>query len=275
MKISFLSFFIAAMLGACCVFAQQAPQWVFKTPKAGNSTYRYVCEQGVYFSQQQAYNIALTRVFQSTANSIGQPFDSQKLEAALRNGSSLEVISRTYNIPINKVCEYSEKLPNGNYRVYLLCQVAKAGNITPQWEEFSRCYDGGENGNGVAFFKSMFLPGLGQMGKGHLTEGVLTLVGEVVLVGGAVGIYYVAQDRLNVMKDPMVIYEDFITARQTYNTCQTTSYILWGTAGALYVFNLIRAVSARPHFRDGLTFVPSFMPSEIGLNPGMSLTLDF
>ena len=252
-------FIIITMMVACCATAQQAPQWVFKTPKAGNATYMYVCEQGIGYSQKEAYNIALTRVFQSTANRIGQPFDSQKLEAALRSGTSLEVISRT----------------NGNYRVYLLCQVAKAGNIMPKWDEFSRCYGGGETGNGTAFFKSMFVPGLGQMGKGHVTEGVLTLVGEVALIGGAVGCYYIAQDKLNVMRDPMVGYEDFITARQTYNTCQTTSYILWGTAGALYVFNLIRAVSAKPRYRDGLTFAPSFIPSETGLTPGVSFTLNF
>ena len=270
-----LFFIIITMTVACCAAAQQAPQWVFKTPKAGNDTYMYVCEQGIGYSQKEAYNIALTRVFQSTANRIGQPFDSQKLEAALRSGTSLEVISRTYNIPINKVCEYPEKLSNDNYRVYLLCQVAKAGNIMPQWDEFSRCYSGGETGNGTAFFKSMFVPGIGQIGKGHVAEGVLTLVGEVALVGGAVGCYYIAQDKLNVMRDPIVNYEDFITARQTYNTCQTTSYILWGTAGALYVFNLIRAVSAKPRYRDGLTFAPSFIPSETGLTPGVSFTLNF
>lgn len=269
-------FFTLALLVACCAVAQQAPQWVFKTPKAGNDTYLYVCEQGIGYSQQEAYNIALTRVFQSTSNRIGQPFDSQKLETALRNGTPLEVISRNYNIPINKICEYPEKLPNGNYRVYVLCQVAKAGNIVPQWDSFSKCYDrGGEERNGMALFKSMFVPGLGQIGKGYVGEGVFTLVGELALVGGAVGCYYIAQDQLNIMRDPMVNYENFITARQNYNTLQTTSYILWGTAGALYVFNLIRAVSAKPKFKDGIAFTPTLIPSESNLTPGVSLTFNF
>jgi hypothetical protein len=104
---------------------------------------------------------------------------------------------------------------------------------------------------------------------------VITLVGEVALIGGAVACYYIAQDRLNVMRDPMVNYEDFVSARQTYNTCRTTNYILWGTAAGLYVFNLIRAVSAKPRYQDGLTFAPSLMPTETGLTPGVSFTLNF
>lgn len=253
--------------------AQDKPQWTYDTPKAGNSTYLFICEQGIGYSQEGAYNIALTRVFQSTANRIGQPFDSQKLEAALRNGTSLEVISSTYNIPINKVCEYSEQLNNGTYRVYVLCQVAASGNITPQWEPFSNC-SGGEIGNGISLLKSIFVPGLGQMGKGHVTEGVITLIGEVALVGGAVGCYYMAQDKLNVMRDPSTSYSDWNAAQNDYNTLRTTSYIAWGTAAVLYVFNLIRAVSATPRYGDGLAFAPTLMPTNFGITPGVSFSIN-
>ena len=72
-------FIVLSLLVACCAVAQQAPQWTRTTPKAGNQTYLYVCEQGIGNSQQEALNIALSRVFQTTANRIGQPFDSQKL----------------------------------------------------------------------------------------------------------------------------------------------------------------------------------------------------
>ena len=271
------AFFVAisTLLIACCAVAQQAPQWVFKLPKAGNQTYLYVCEQGIGHTQQEAYNNALTRVFQSTANRIGQPFDSGKLAEALRSGTSLEVISRTYNIPINTVCEYPEKLSNGNYRVYILCQVAASGNIIPRWEPFSKCYDlGGEERTGIALIKSMFVPGLGQIGKGYVGEGVFTLVGEVALVGGAVGCYYIAQDKLNVMRDPLVSYDDFTNARTTYNTCRTTNYILWGTAAGLYLFNIIRAVSMKPKFSDGIALMPTLVPSSNGITTGVSLTIN-
>ena len=268
-------FIIIMLLVACCAMAQQAPLWTKVIPKAGNQTYMYLCEQGVGSDVKEAYNVAMTRVFQSTANRIGQPFDSGKLMESLAHGTSLEVISRTYNIPINKVCQYDEQLSNGNYRVYVLCQVATAGNVAPLWEPFSQCYDrGGEERNGIALLKSAFVPGLGQMGKGYVGEGVITLVGEVALIGGTVGCYYVAQDKLNVMRDPLISYNDFTDARTTYNTCRATSYILWGTAAGLYVFNLIRAASMKPRFKDGVVFAPILMPSDAGVMPGVSFSIN-
>lgn len=267
---------IYSLLVACCSFGQQAPQWIYRLPVAGNQTYLYVCEQGIGLTQMEAMNVALARVFQSTANRIGQPFDSGKLNDALSRGTSLEVISQTYNIPINKVCEYAELLSNGNYRVYVLCQVASSGNVVPRWELFSQCYDkGGEERNGIALLKSTFVPGLGQIGKGHVGEGVMTLVGEVALIGGAVGCYYIAQDKLNVMRDPLVNYNDFTSARQTYNTCRTTNYILWGTAAGLYLFNLIRAVSMKPRYHDKIALIPSVHNNNNVFYTGISLTYNF
>ena len=264
------------LLTTCCTVAQQVPpQWVSKTPAAGNNTYLYVRERGEGYSRQDALNRALTEVFRTTALRLGQPFDGQKVNESLQHGTPLEVLSRQYNIPINKVCEYSRTLKNGQIQVYVLCQVAKSGNVTPQWDEYSQCNKTPDGGNVTALFKSIFVPGLGQMGKGYVAEGVVTLVGEVAAIGGAVGCYYIAQDRLNVMRDPMVNYEDFTSARQTYNTCRTTSYILWGTAGTLYLFNLIRAATAKERFRDGIAFTPALMPTQGGFTPGVSFSLNF
>lgn len=265
-----LMLFLSAPLG---IHAQQVPSWIKQMPRPDNNTYLYVCEQGIGANLQVAYNIAMTRVFQNTANRIGQPFDSQKLSEALQGGTSLEVISRTYNIPINKVCEYPEHLADGTYRVYVLCQVAVAGNIQPQWTPFAKCFSTGDDGGGMALLKSIFVPGLGQMGKGYIAEGVLTLTGEILLVGGAAGCYFISQDKLATMRDAQVSYTDFTSAQQTYNTCRTTSYILWGGAAALYAFNLIRAATATPRHRDGLALAPSLLPTTAGLTPGLSLTL--
>lgn len=268
-----LTFAIALLLSVAAL-AQETPQWVFQTPKSDNETYLFVHEQGVAPSQQEAYNIAMTRMFQSTANRIGQPFDSQHLAAALQNGTSLEVISSIYKIPINKVCEYSEQLADGSYRVHVLCQVAAAGNIPPQWTPFANCYGGSDERNGMALLKSVFVPGLGQIGKGYVAEGVLTLAGEVLLVGGATECYYIAQNSLGTMRDPQVTYNDFASAQQTYNTCRTTSHLLWGTAAALYAFNLIRAATAKPRYHDGLALAPTLLPTATGLAPSLSITLN-
>lgn len=51
------------------------------------------------------------------------------------------MISSQYNIPINKVCEYTDN-KTSPCRVYILCQVAKAGNIRVEFDEFNSCYEG-------------------------------------------------------------------------------------------------------------------------------------
>ena len=74
---------------------------------------------------------------------LGQPFDSESVFNALQNGTDYNVISSRYNIPINKVCEYFEN-DGSQYRVYILCQVAEAGNIVVSFDDFNKCYEGNE-----------------------------------------------------------------------------------------------------------------------------------
>lgn len=257
--------------------AQQVPLWTKELPKTKNNTYVYVCEWGIGGSVQEAYNNALTKVFQSTANRIGQPFDSRNIKSALEHGTSLEVISSTYRIPINKVCDYSEQIDGEIYRVYVLCQVAINALTIPQWSNYSQCNDlGGEGRNGIAALKSIFIPGFGQMGKRRYSEGALTLAGELVLVGGAVGCYYGTRNQLEVMRNPEVDYESFIAARRSYNTMRTTSYICWGTAAALYIFNIVRAATAKPRYKENkVVFVPATISSPEYIGVGVNVTYRF
>lgn len=133
------------ILVAFCVasmsFAQRTPDWVLNKPTPTNSTYLYVVESAYGNSEIQARNQAIARVFQSTAMRLGQPVNSEEINRAVQSGTSYDVISKKFNIPVNKVCEYTEN-KTGSYRVYILCQVAKAGNIPVQFDEFNDCYEG-------------------------------------------------------------------------------------------------------------------------------------
>lgn len=129
------------LLFAMVSFAQRVPDWVTNTPTPTNNTYLYVVESAFGTSELSARNQAIARVFQSTAMRLGQPIRSDEINRAVQSGTSFEVISRNYNIPINKVCEYTEN-KSGNYRVYILCQVAKSGNIPVQFDAFNACYEG-------------------------------------------------------------------------------------------------------------------------------------
>lgn len=251
--------------------AKRLPPWMNELPKPGNSTYIFVREAGEGPTLSEAHNQALLRVMQSTANRLGRPFDINEVDKALAGGNDYQTLSRQYNIPINKVDQYDQQLADGTFRVWVLCQVAVSGNIQPVWEELRR---EGEINNWTSLAKSAVVPGLGQMGKGYSTEGALTLGGELLLVGTGIGCYFMAQQKLDVMHDASTSYADWNAARSSYNTLQTVSYIAWGSAAVLYVFNIYRAFAMQPRRTNGLALAPTLMPSHSGPTPGISLTLN-
>ena len=140
--------FLLTLLGlsALTVAAQMTrkpvfrPDWVFEAPRPGNATYLYVVEHGEGNTKREALNQALGRVFQSTANRIGQAFSTDEVNRAVQSGTDFEVIARNMKVPINKVCEFpvQDTLTN-SWTMYVLCQVAKAGNITPEFEATDEC----------------------------------------------------------------------------------------------------------------------------------------
>ena len=126
-------------------FAQERPDWIYNKPIPANSTYCYEMEFGVGQTEVQAGNQAMCKVYRSMTERIGQLVDSGEINRALQEGRDFDVISMQYNIPINKVCEYTE-LVNGGYKVYVLCQVAADGRIAVQWSDFGKCDHQGEIG---------------------------------------------------------------------------------------------------------------------------------
>lgn len=135
--------------------AQKLPDWIINKPSPTNSTYLYVVESATGQTEQIARNRAIAEVFRSTAMRIGQPFDSEEINRALQRGTEYYVISSQYNIPINKVCEYTDN-KTSPCRVYVLCQVAKAGNIRVEFDDFTSCY---ENANTYVADEALYADG--------------------------------------------------------------------------------------------------------------------
>lgn len=132
---------LSLMLFAITGMAQKLPDWIINKPTPTNGTYLYVVESATGQTEMQARNRAIGEVFRSTAMRIGQPIDSEEINRALQRGTEYYVISSQYNVPINKVCEYTDN-KTSPCRVYVLCQVAKAGNIHVEFEDFNACYEG-------------------------------------------------------------------------------------------------------------------------------------
>lgn len=140
MKKRIIFTFVLALLTAFGM-AQKLPDWIINKPAPTNNTYLYVVESATGQTELQARNRAIAEVFRSTAMRIGQPIDSEEINRALQRGTEYYVISSQYNVPINKVCEYTDN-KTSPCRVYVLCQVAKAGNIRVEFDDFTACYEG-------------------------------------------------------------------------------------------------------------------------------------
>lgn len=132
---------IALLMIGIASSAQKLPDWIINKPSPTNSTYLYVVESATGQTEMQARNRAIGEVFRSTAMRIGQPIDSEEINRALQSGTEYYVISSQYNVPINKVCEYTDN-KTSPCRVYVLCQVAKAGNIRVEFDDFNACFEG-------------------------------------------------------------------------------------------------------------------------------------
>jgi hypothetical protein len=139
-----LRIFAAIAIALLCfqaISAQKRPAWTFNKPHAPNATFTYRVEWGAGENIIVAYNQALTKIINSTANAIGVNTSTGAIKKALESGESFEVVSETLKVPFNKVCEFEENLGGGLYRVFVLCQAAKSANVKPQFVEFTDCYN--------------------------------------------------------------------------------------------------------------------------------------
>lgn len=274
-KIILIIFSMMVVLSVSAQKKQQVrPDWMLEKPVAGNATYEYVIEHGEGLTEKDALDEAINRIHQYYTRRLGQGIISTDTGVILQNG--------TYTIPFKKVCEYTENQKDGTYKVYVLCQVAVRGDITPQFEEFTACNSIREYKNYLhkknvsAMVASVFIPGAGQMVKGHYGSGVFTLLGEMVFVGGAVTSYYLAKNELAVMRDYDVSLNRFNTAKKNYDIYRTVNIACISAAGVLYVYSLIRTGTMKQKFNDRkLTFSPEFIPTENGMASGVNLTLKF
>lgn len=124
------------------------PSWVRRLPKAENTTYRYVMESATANTEQAAHDKALGRILQQTIMYVGLPCSSTQVELAIKSGT-LQTFATEFKIPVNEVCKYSVSIEGGGaVRMYILCQVAVAGNIAVQFTEFRNCGNSGDTETG-------------------------------------------------------------------------------------------------------------------------------
>lgn len=251
---------------ALCVSAQQSqkpeyrPDWMYQIPNPTNSTYLYVVEHGEGNTEREALNQAIARVFQSTANRIGQFVSTDEINRAVQSGTNYDVIGRNMKVPIHKVCDFSvQNSYTSKWTVYVLCQVAKAGNVTPDFDYVhantacsSRAtynaqmqqYEQSQMNSRKKIIAMSFVPGMAQIKKGSVGKGVGFIASEVALVGGVVATeclqrYYAQQ---LTMTHHTALQQKYA---QYANICNITRNVCIGGVAAVYVWNVIDGIVAK------------------------------
>lgn len=283
------------------------PDWVYVAPRPGNATYLYVVEHGEGYTKREALNQALARVFQSTANRLGQTISTEEINKAVQAGTDFEVYARKMKVPINKVCEFpvQDTLTN-SWTMYVLCQVAKAGNIEPDWEATNECikrtiYDEykarwkreqdsiaqaikdadaavmiaqkreAQKSNARALVASTFIPGMGQMLKKQGGSGAAFLLSEIVVFGGGTFCYFMGEEQVKIMKNPSS-YEEFKKAQSTKNIYNIAMYTAFGIGAAIHISNMVHAwLVTDKRLQGNLTFVPALIPTNEYSTPNYAM----
>ena len=133
-----LLFLLLLAMSKMVICAQDVPQWVQKKPRPANDTYLYVVERGVGATEMEARNRAMGLVYRSTIERLSLGIDLSSINNAIANGSNYGDSSEAMNVPVNKVCEFIQQEAN-QYAVYVLCQVARYGNIEVLFTDFTHC----------------------------------------------------------------------------------------------------------------------------------------
>ena len=279
------------------------PDWVFVAPRPSNGTYLYVVEHGEGNTKREAINQALARVLQSTASRLGQTVSTDEIYKAAQAGTDYEVIAKRMNVPINKVCEFPVQDPQTNsWTMYVLCQVAKAGNVIPDFEATDVCikhtlFDArmarwkkeqdsiaaaakdAENAayaayehekiksNATALVASTFIPGMGQMLKKRGGSGAAFLLSELVVFGGGTACYFLGEEQAKKMKAASTTYAEYQAAKNMKNIMDIAMYSAFGVGAVIHISNMVHAWLVEDRRLQNKTNVrASFAPALIPTN---------
>ncbi len=136
--IIFIAFLTVALFSATA----QKPYWIKELPVANSGSYYYRVTRAEAKTYEEAYSKAFSIAILESSWKIGVRVDTKNDLETIEKGiiENINVSDRAMKIPLNKVCEYTEKASGTmNIRIYILWQVARYGNIPPNFEDFSKC----------------------------------------------------------------------------------------------------------------------------------------
>ena len=116
--------------------------------------------------------------------------------------------------------------------------------------------------NTNAIIASAFIPGTGQMLKGHGGKGAAFLVCELALFGGGTACYFMGQEQLKIMKSTNTTYEQYYQARNKKNTIDIAMFTCFGVGAAVHIGNMVHAWYVKDKkLAQNITFAPAIIPT--------------
>lgn len=156
-------------------------------------------------------------------------------------GLSFQTRTDVIDFTCKAIASYWEQFTSGtamHFRYYTLYAVSKPG-VVPVFDNFEVTTKYGARG----LWRSMIVPGWGQMYKGSYMKGGLMLGGMVVLATGIT-----LAENLRQVKAAAILNTHNADLKQIYasqaNGCAIARNICIGGAAALYIYNLVDAVVA-------------------------------
>ena len=230
------------------------PKWMQKVPTPQNSTYIYkvVRSTASDLNEARKRNISSLLIdadFNNGVVVLSNRSSNQKVEQRWENGKQVENISYTSDtdtqikseamrLYVEDITEYWTRSNDGTYHLYKLYARSRINEI-PQFDDVTITQRYGARG----LWRSAIVPGWGQFYKGDNLKGGLLLGGCAV---AAAGLIFTESERADYDKkigqtSNTQLKKDYINKRNNFETARN---ICIGVAAAIYVYNLIDAVTA-------------------------------
>ncbi len=250
---------MAMLINLVCFAQSKEPAWLNVGKISLDNSYIKVYCGGSAKTESQAKDLSIAEIIKDRDLATGGAYRWDK-------GGIVEKESGRIVVKADILDEYCEKLPQGNYKVYLLVQTATHPDNT-----LDKVYIGDK----YPFSARVFVPGMAQIYKGSTGKGAAFITGEVLFVGGIVTTEFMRRDYVQKIAQTHNTKDKERYAKKA-NICAITRNVCVGGAVALYIWNIIDGAVAkgRPYVSvDGKML--TFSPYVSSTSTGIALNLKF
>ena len=252
---------LACLVALCIRVSAQRPPWIRgDMPQQSNASYYFKVTQGEGRTRTEARQNALLELVGELSRSQGVIIKGQDILQTLsesRNGSYNETtrqqsLYRFETEGFNTCFDVADEYYEGN-SCWLLFEVAyNPARVRFDKVEFTTDY------KGSALWRSLIVPGWGQMYKRSMGKGIAILSAQVATIAGIC-----ACSNLSKNYENKALSEWNNSIREAYND-KSASYrnirnACIVAAGAVYIYNLVDAIvakGAKRYRKRQLTFAP-------------------